>query len=203
MGRAGLPSTTKMFVTLLLLLASSFLAVESAVSFGTCPRSDWGKETTKEDWECNNGESTCSSFTDSCSNDGQLLSTAGTSNYDENGNQLPSTGGWDCRDKCRGCRISCSGSQSRTKFGTRPSSGSGSSGFGSGSSGSGSSSGSRASGGSKDCDYKCTDRGGCQVTYVGPPRAGRTQGSCFPDSFGGECSGTPRECQDCNRAINC
>merc|ERR1712112_273602 len=141
------------------------------------------------------GESRCSSFTDSCSNDGQLLSTAGTSNYDENGNQLPSTGGWDCRDKCRGCRFSCSGSQSRTKFGSRPSSGSGSFGFGS--------SGSRASGGSGDCDYKCTDRGGCQVTYVGPPRAGRTQGSCFPDSFGGECTGTPRECQDCNRAINC
>ena len=29
------------------------------------------------------------------------------------------------------------------------------------------------------------------------------QGSCFPDSLGGSCSGTPRECQDCNRAINC
>jgi len=28
-------------------------------------------------------------------------------------------------------------------------------------------------------------------------------GSCFPDSFGGSCSGTPRECQDCNRAITC
>lgn len=34
-------------------------------------------------------------------------------------------------------------------------------------------------------------------------RRGKTQGSCFPDSFGGECSGTPRECQDCNRAIRC
>ena len=29
------------------------------------------------------------------------------------------------------------------------------------------------------------------------------QGSCFPQSFGGSCSGTPSECQDCNNAINC
>ena len=31
------------------------------------------------------------------------------------------------------------------------------------------------SAGSRNCDYKCTNGGGCQVTYVGPPRAGRTQ----------------------------
>ena len=29
--------------------------------------------------------------------------------------------------------------------------------------------------GSRNCDYKCTDGGGCKVTYVGPPRAGKTQ----------------------------
>ena len=34
-------------------------------------------------------------------------------------------------------------------------------------------------------------------------RRGKTKGSCFPFSFGGGCSGTPRECQDCNRAITC
>ena len=34
-------------------------------------------------------------------------------------------------------------------------------------------------------------------------RRGKTKGSCFPDSFGGSCGGTPRECQDCNRAIRC
>ena len=34
-------------------------------------------------------------------------------------------------------------------------------------------------------------------------RRGKTKGSCFPFSFGGGCSGTPRECQDCNRAIAC
>ena len=34
-------------------------------------------------------------------------------------------------------------------------------------------------------------------------RAGATSGSCFSDAFGGECSGTPDECQDCNKAVNC
>merc|ERR1712130_812643 len=160
MGRARLPSTTKMLVTLLLLLASSFLAVESAIGIGTCPRSDWGKETTEEKWKCTNGGSSCFESNESCSNDGELVSTSGTSHYDADGKFVYATGGgWDCRDKCRGCRFSCSGSQSRTKFGSRPSSGSGSSGFGS----SGSGSSGSGSAGSKDCDYKCTDRGGCQV----------------------------------------
>ena len=87
------------------------------------------------------------------------------------------------------------------------------------------------SAGSRNCDYECTNGGGCTVTYVGPPRAGKTQvefqrkdglpkfmkhlhnfwcftdfifqGSCFPRDFGGSCSGTPRECQDCKHAINC
>jgi len=124
----------------------------------------------------------------------------------------------NCRDKCRDCRFSCSGSQSRTKGIGRPSFGSGSS-SGSDSRPSGSRpSGSRPSGGgireltsqkrntfvgSRNCDYTCERNGGCKVTYVGPPRAGRTQGSCFPRDFGGSCSGTPRECQDCNQAINC
>ena len=62
--------------------------------------------------------------------------------------------------------------------------------------------------GSRNCDYACERNGGCKVTYVGPPRAGRTQvkhasnfflvspqfqyrqcqGSCFPRDFGGSCS---------------
>ena len=29
------------------------------------------------------------------------------------------------------------------------------------------------------------------------------KGSCFSDFFGGECSGTPPECQDCKDAIQC
>ena len=29
------------------------------------------------------------------------------------------------------------------------------------------------------------------------------QGSCFSDSFGGGCSGTPPECLDCSKAIDC
>merc|ERR1719350_175663 len=69
-----------------------------------------------------------------------------------------------------------------------------------------SSGGSSGSGGSKtgrNCSYKCQSNGGCEVTYIGPSRPGQTSGSCFPQSFGGSCSGTPPECQDCNRALNC
>ena len=29
------------------------------------------------------------------------------------------------------------------------------------------------------------------------------QGSCFSEFFGGGCSGTPPECLDCNKAIQC
>ena len=54
-----------------------------------------------------------------------------------------------------------------------------------------------------NCDYKCNSNGGCTVKYVGPPRAGKVSGSCFPESFGGSCSGTPRECQNCNTVLNC
>ena len=56
---------------------------------------------------------------------------------------------------------------------------------------------------SQVCDYKCTKTGGCTVTYVGPPRAGKGSGSCFPAEFGGDCSGTPNECQNCNQVLSC
>merc|ERR1712179_365571 len=67
-------------------------------------------------------------------------------------------------------------------------------------------SGGSSSGGSKsdrNCRYQCQNNGGCEVTYIGPSRPGQLSGSCFPKSFGGSCSGTPRECQDCSRALNC
>ena len=32
---------------------------------------------------------------------------------------------------------------------------------------------------------------------------GLTSGSCFPQDFGGSCSGTPSQCSDCNRVLNC
>ena len=54
------------------------------------------------------------------------------------------------------------------------------------------------------CDYKCNERNkGCNVTYVGPPRDGALIGSCFSKKFGGKCSGTPPECQNCNQVLNC
>merc|ERR1712029_1116745 len=59
---------------------------------------------------------------------------------------------------------------------------------------SGSSGGSKSDG---DCRYQCKSNGGCQVF------SSSGSGSCFSQAFGGSCSGTPRGCQDCNRAINC
>ena len=41
------------------------------------------------------------------------------------------------------------------------------------------------------------------MRYTGPPRGGPTSGSCFPPLFGGSCSGTPPECLDCNKALDC
>lgn len=58
-------------------------------------------------------------------------------------------------------------------------------------------------GGDDVCDYQCQESGGCQVMYTGPPRGGNTFGSCFPSLFGGTCSGTPSECEDCNQIISC
>merc|ERR1711971_349641 len=60
--------------------------------------------------------------------------------------------------------------------------------------------GSSSSGGSKsdaNCRYQCQSNGGCQVF------SSSGSGSCFSQAFGGSCSGTPRGCQDCNKAINC
>ena len=94
----GLSPTTKMLVPLFVLLASSFLAVESAIAFGTCPRSDWGKETTEEKWECRNGESSCFSSTDTCSHDGSQQIVEGTAHYGADGSFREAVGGgWDCR----------------------------------------------------------------------------------------------------------
>ena len=56
---------------------------------------------------------------------------------------------------------------------------------------------------SKVCDYQCKSNGGCTATYVGPSRPGKHSGSCFPDEFGGSCSGTPDECQNCNQVLSC
>ena len=55
----------------------------------------------------------------------------------------------------------------------------------------------------KVCDYQCQSNGGCTATYVGRSRPGKHQGSCFPDEFGGSCSGTPNECHNCNQVLSC
>merc|ERR1712079_841255 len=51
------------------------------------------------------------------------------------------------------------------------------------------------------CRYECESNGGCSVRYTGVPRPGANQGSCFPEDFGGSCSGTPPECMDCNQVL--
>ena len=94
----GLSQTTRMLLPFTIILLSSLVAVESAIAFGTCPRSEFGKETTEETWECDNGRSTCSSSTDSCSSEGSQTSTSGTSYYAADGSfESAVGGGWDCR----------------------------------------------------------------------------------------------------------
>merc|ERR1712020_357013 len=50
------------------------------------------------------------------------------------------------------------------------------------------------------CDYRCKDNGGCTSKLVNKPAgySGAISGSCFPDSFGGECFGIPDLCSNCN-----
>ena len=48
------------------------------------------------------------------------------------------------------------------------------------------------------CKYTCKQNGGCEVAFeTDAPYSGKIKGSCFPPDFGGECSGTPRHCEDC------
>ena len=35
------------------------------------------------------------------------------------------------------------------------------------------------------------------------PFSGASGGSCFPESFGGSCIGTPSKCSDCNQKVSC
>merc|ERR1712183_585637 len=188
----GIQPTKMKVVWALLSLLVLLATAEAYVSQGVCSGSDLGTETVDESWDCDaSGGSACSQITKSCSCDGNFFESGGTTNYDSRGNvQTAIGGGWDCHSKCQGNPRS-SGSQSKT---------SGKSCNGGG--------GSRGNGGigsinSRNCDYSCTSSGGCKVTYIGPPRGGATSGSCFPQDFGGSCSGTPPECQDCNQAINC
>ena len=84
----------RMILPTLLLLASSLLLVESAISQGPC--TELGTETTRETWKCKDEASTCSLEVDSCSSDGEGVQTGGTAYYEADGTAT-STGGWDCR----------------------------------------------------------------------------------------------------------
>merc|ERR1712142_523864 len=51
----------------------------------------------------------------------------------------------------------------------------------------------------EECEYECNQNGngGCRTIK------GLALGSCFPDSFGGGCSGIPEGCANCNEVIDC
>ena len=52
--------------------------------------------------------------------------------------------------------------------------------------------------GPDQCIYACKQNGGCSVTFSTLSFfSGSIMGSCFPPSFGGDCSGTPEKCDDC------
>ena len=54
------------------------------------------------------------------------------------------------------------------------------------------------------CRYICKSDGGCRVKFESDSAfSGKSAGSCFSDSFGGSCSGTPTKCSDCNQKVNC
>ena len=48
------------------------------------------------------------------------------------------------------------------------------------------------------CTYNCKSNGGCEVYFKADGLySGASKGSCFPQSFGGDCIGTPRFCEKC------
>lgn len=54
-----------------------------------------------------------------------------------------------------------------------------------------------------NCKYSCVTDGGCKVQYIGTNSKGFTLGSCWLRQEDRVCSGTPKECQDCNTVIKC
>ena len=48
------------------------------------------------------------------------------------------------------------------------------------------------------CSYNCKSDGGCEVHFkANGLYSGASKGSCFPQSFGGDCIGTLRFCDKC------
>ena len=84
-----------MLVPLLVLFASSLLAVESAISQGPCDNP--GVETTEESWNCDNGDTKCTSFVTTCDSNGFGTETSGTLTFLANGREFGVGGAWDCR----------------------------------------------------------------------------------------------------------
>ena len=96
--RAGLASTTKMLVSLLVLLASVLLAVEShGLSIVDCAPHERGTLLTEESWSCSNGDSSCTSTFTDCFSNGSGQQVGGSSDYSANGSLIKSMNrGWDC-----------------------------------------------------------------------------------------------------------
>ena len=98
-----------MLLASLFLASSSPLFVESAVSYGICPRHQWGSETTEESWNCSYfGVNSCTKTTRSCSFNGRLEEKSGVNEYDWDGQLIPPTlggEGWDCRNYFKHLRL--------------------------------------------------------------------------------------------------
>merc|ERR1711942_249314 len=151
------------------LLCSSDAAVAIG---GRCPPQDKGVEKIRQYFECSPEEphyAFCSGEKETCTCNGELELTSGSSEYDPWGRvSAVGEGGWDCRHKCRRY---VSGSQV-----LKP-----------------------TINVCEECEYECNQNGdgGCRTIK------GLSLGSCFPDSFGGRCSGIPEGCANCNERLEC
>ena len=97
------------------LAAANFVVVDSLSPFSGLACAGENRVTTTEDWTCGlDGSAECHQFIEDCANDEGV---GGISRYGPEGNF--EAGGWDCRHKCRGNQGQ-SGSQSRTRFVSRP-----------------------------------------------------------------------------------
>merc|ERR1712061_733200 len=189
-------STTKMKIFLLVPLLCLLCPTHGQVALGL--KSCRGKEGTKkveETWYCGRSTITCGRVVEDCSDCGEKgtvesgfvdlpYSTSGESQT----GVVISLQSWDCRHKCNSNSVGVRGAQERQSFKqcrrptTRPTTPD------------------KTDDG--DCSYSCVANGGCHAEYNG--RWKYQQGSCFPKSFGGGCSGMPRECsQDWHTQVNC
>merc|ERR1712112_150756 len=88
----------------ILCLVQLFDTSEAAVEFGVCGRSEYGRTTTEQTYECGRGrdDTVCSTITTTCSCEGRERIESGYTTYTAWGSSTNTgAGGWDCRNECR------------------------------------------------------------------------------------------------------